>query len=86
MNKKEKEILEYLESYMKDDMQEFCKRFFNEESNFIEDKIRSSEFFDRVDVVREWLYSPSSNTISFESDEYYKQENKITEDHNPEIL
>ena len=84
MIKKEKEILEYLESYMKDGMQEFCNRFFNEESDFIENKNRSSEFFDRVEKVREWLYLPYSNSISFESDEYYRQENKMH--NNPEII
>jgi len=84
MNKKEKEILEYLESYVKDGMHEFCNKFFNEHSSFIENKNRSSEFFDRTEKIREWLYSPYSNSISFESDEYYRQENKMH--NNPEII
>jgi len=84
MNKKEKEILEYLECYVKDGMHEFCNRFFNEHSSFIENKNRSSEFFDRTEKIREWLYVPGSNSISFESDEYYKQENKMH--NNPEII
>ena len=86
MNKKEKEIIEYLEFYMKDDMHEFCNSFFNEESNFIEHKNRSSDFFNRTEKVREWLFTGSANSINFEVDEYYRQENKITEDNNPEII
>lgn len=86
MNKKEKEILEYLDYYKADNMHEFCKKFFNEESNFIEDKNRSSQFFDRVEKIREWLFTPFANSINFEADEYYRQENKITKDNNPEII
>ena len=44
MNKKEKQIIQYLEFYVKDDMHGFCNSFFNEESNFIEDKNRSYNF------------------------------------------
>lgn len=84
MNKKEKQILEDFNFYIKDNNYEAGKRFFYDESNFIEDKNRSSEFFDKIEKIREWLFTPYTNSISFETDEYYRQENKISDD--PEII
>lgn len=86
MNKKEKEVLQDFGFFMEDNNFDGAKRFFNEESIFIENEKRSSEFFDKIEKIREWLFTPYSNSISYETDEYYRQENKITEDNNPEII
>ncbi len=84
MNKKEKQILEELQLYIEDKNYEGCKRFFNDESHFIDNPNRSSEFFNKVDEIKIWLFTPFTNSISFETDEYYRQENKLLD--NPEIL
>ena len=83
MNKKEKQILEDLELYKEDNNYEGCKRFFNDESHFIDNPKRTSEFFNKVDEIKEWLFTPFINSISYETNEYYRQENKISDD--PEI-
>jgi hypothetical protein len=81
-NKKEKLILDCLETDMKENNFGCCKAIWNDENDFIEDSKRSLEFSDRIEIIRAWLFDSSS--ISFETNEYYKQENKMH--NNPEIL
>jgi hypothetical protein len=82
MTKKEKFLMDCLGTEMRINNFGCCKAIWNEENDFIEDSKRSSEFSDFIEIVRAWLFDSSS--ISFESDEYYKQENKMHD--NPEIL
>lgn len=69
---------------MEDNNQEGCKIFFKEEINFIDNSERTSEFFSEVNEIKDWLFKPFANSVSYETNEYYRQENKMSDD--PEIL